>query len=66
MAATCFVHALKMISASTSMKTKPVVSMKPSRTNAQPSLGGMKIWPQIEHGTKPFIYARDSDNLVPV
>ena len=66
MAATYFVHVLKTTSVSTSMKTKPVASMKPNLTNAQRSLGGMKIWHQTEHGTKRFISALGSDNQVPM
>ena len=38
---------LEMMSASTSMKTRPAVSMKRNPINAQPFLGGMKIWSQI-------------------
>ena len=58
------VHAPKMRSASTSMMTKPAASMRPNRTNAQPSLGGMKIWLQLELGTKPFNSVRGFDNRV--
>jgi hypothetical protein len=49
-----FVHDQKMTSASTSMKTKPAVFMRPSQISVQPFLGGMKIWSQIGLGTRPF------------
>ena len=64
MAAMSCVLAQKMISVSTSMMTKPAVSMKPNQTNAQLSLGGMKIWFPIERGTKPFNSVQASDNRV--
>ena len=63
MVATCSDHALKMMSVSTSMKTNPVEFTKQNPTSALPSHGGMKIWPRIEHGTKPSTFARDFGNL---
>jgi hypothetical protein len=58
MAVTSYVQGLKMMFVFTSMRTKLAVSMKPSPINAQPFRGGMKTWPQIELGTKPFNSAR--------
>tara|TARA_B110000014_G_C19623468_1_gene329474 strand:+ start:149 stop:349 length:201 start_codon:yes stop_codon:yes gene_type:complete len=55
----------KMGFVSISMKTKVAVFMKSNQINAQHSLGGMKIWPQIDLGTKLYNFAQDYDNQIP-
>jgi len=59
-----YAHALKMMSVSTSIGTKPAVCMRPSPTNALLFHGGMKIWLQIDLGTRPFNCAQGYVNRV--